>query len=63
MDRQLIEALAANAVALDRLRRAAFGLDREDRFEIAERLSAEHNARVQRQGLGRSKSRRMRKSA
>jgi hypothetical protein len=35
-----IAALNFNAEALHRFRRAAFGLDAEDRIEVAERISA-----------------------
>ena len=35
-----IAALKSNAEAVHRLRRAAFGLDREDRIAVAEQISA-----------------------
>jgi hypothetical protein len=41
----LIGAINNVVAELRRLRHAAFGLDREDRIQIAMRLSAEHHAR------------------
>jgi hypothetical protein len=43
-----IAAINFNAEALHRLRRAAFGLDSEDRIEVAERLSAGFRLRQRR---------------
>ncbi len=40
-----IAALNTHAQAINRFRRAAFGLDREDRYQIAVRLSAEYRAK------------------
>lgn len=40
-----IAAFNTHADAIHRLRRAAFGLDREDRIAVAERVSAMHGIR------------------
>jgi hypothetical protein len=55
-----IAALNFNAEALHRFRRAAFGLDSEDRIEVAERISAGFPTR-QRRGTQATKKRTLRR--